>query len=196
MNFISSVPCIHLTFQVFQLNVIVGPNVPGSCIQSRMRALRKKANDMGVAPQASPSNSTTKRPRGSASATPAKKAKLNKIKEEFDDDDSDEDGNGHLVTPSSSDDTTEGMTKPMTPPPSAEKAAKSRVSPRKAAKKDYKSLGDPFVALDNAEDSNGEVIFGTEKSDSEDSAASDGEFGAEATKTQEPEVKVEEFVEI
>lgn len=201
MNFISSVPCIHLIFRFFQLNVVIGPNVPGSCIQSRMKALRKKANDMGVAPEASSSNSTTKRSRGTAPTTPVKKAKLNKTEKVFDDDDSDEDGNGHLVTPSSSDDLTEGMTKPMTPPPSAEiikakKTVKSRVSPRKAAKKDYKTLGDPFVALDNAENSSGEVIFGTDKSESEDSAASDGEFGAEATKTPEPEVKAEETVEI
>ena len=154
----------------------------------RMQTLRKKANEMGVDTQNSPGR--TKRTRKPAASTPAKKPKL---KKELDDHDSDEDWLAHLVTPSFSDDngSTEGVKQqPMTPPSSADTTnakkqvgAKSRVSPRKGAKKDYKSLGDPFGALENANDSNGEKIFGNEKSQSEDSAASDGDFGTEADRT-------------
>lgn len=171
-----------------------GPNVPGSCIQSRMKALRKKANEMGVSPQVSPGSSTAKRPRAPAPGTPAKKPKLKKTQKGVDDQDSD-DGKALLVTPTSSDDSgsTEVVKQAMTPPSSAETTkakkavrAKSRVSPRKGAKKDYKSLGDPFATMDNVNDSSGENIFGHDKSESEDSAASDGDFGTEAINTEAP----------
>lgn len=153
-----------------------------------MQVLRKKANEMGGAPQNSPGS--TKRSRAPAASTPAKKPKL---KKELDDHDSDEDWLAHLVTPSASDEngSTEGVKQEMTPPSSADTTnakkqvpAKSRVSPRKGAKKDYKSLGDPFGALKNAKDSNGENIFGHDKSESEDSYASDGDFGTEANRTE------------
>jgi len=54
-----------------------------------------------------------------------------------------------------------------------------RLSPRKAVKKDYKKIEDPFMEMNDATDGDGEKVFGTEKSDSEDSQASDGEFGKE-----------------
>lgn len=147
-----------------------------------MKALRKKANEMGLPAQAGPA----KRPRASATTTPVKKAKLNKNNKETDDRDSDEDGNVPVTPKSSSEDSGSIVTKNMTPSPSDAKnqvRLKSRVSPRKAAKKDYKSLGDPYQAMENTQDSNGERIFEHEKSDSEDSAASDGEF-AGAPKTE------------
>ena len=50
------------------------------------------------------------------------------------------------------------------------RVTKARKSPRAATKKDYKALGDPFVATLN---SDGEKVFPTDRSDSEDSFASD-----------------------
>lgn len=150
-----------------------------------MKALRKKANEMGFAA----SGGTSKRPRASATTTPVKRAKFNNTKKETDDRDSDEDGN-LPATPKSSEESAsiEGVIKVITPPSSADAKnqvrPKSRVSPRKATKKDYKSLGDPYLAMENTQDSNGERIFEHDKSDSEDSAASDGEFGADAVKAE------------
>lgn len=186
MNMISSVRCNHLVLSSFQLNLVVGPNVPGSCIQSRMKALRKKANEMGVSPF-SLKSAATKRPLATATGTPVKRRKVEKTKSEIDIDESEEEGKALLATPTNSDDNEGVKIGPMTPPSSAKPAKgkkevhamKSRVSPRKAAKKDYKTLGDPYVAMENANDSNGEKIFGEEKSESEDSAASDGDFRAE-----------------
>lgn len=121
----------------------------------------------------------------SGSSGPAKrsvKGPINKkrkiVKTESDEDDA------GVVTLSSSDDDEEGVEKPITPPMSAKSttktktvSTKSRVSPRSSGKKkDYKTLGDPFVAFENTLDSNGEKIFNRDRSLSEDSAASDGEF--------------------
>jgi len=57
------------------------------------------------------------------------------------------------------------------------RVTKTRASPRKALKKDYKKIEDPFTELNDATDGDGEKVFGTDKSDSEDSQASDEEFG-------------------
>ena len=68
------------------------------------------------------------------------------------------------------------------------RVTKARISPRKTAKNDYKALEDPFVEV-NAVDVDGEKVFGTDKSDSEDLYASDEEFGVakkiDAVKTEE-----------
>ena len=144
------------------------------------------------------SSGTAKRSRASAVNTPVKKRKLNKVQNEVKNE-SDEDEEADVITPSSSDadnEVTEGFGKPMTPPMSAKTpktnkgvSTKSRVSPRSSAKKDYKTLGDPYIALENAVDTNGEQIFQKDKSDAEDSAASDGEFRTESNRI-EPEVTV------
>ena len=70
-----------------------------------------------------------------------------------------------------------------TPAPSAKRQktiggriTKARVSPRKISKKNYKALEDPFAAVD-ATDGEGEKVFGTEKSESEDECATDDDFG-------------------
>lgn len=60
------------------------------------------------------------------------------------------------------------------------RVTKARISPRKTAKKDYKALEDPFVRV-NAVDVDGEKVFGTDKSDSEDPYASGEEFGVAET---------------
>lgn len=65
------------------------------------------------------------------------------------------------------------------------RVSKSRISPRKKAKKDYKKMEDPFVDLKDVTDENGEAMFQREKSESEDSYPTDVEFG------QERSVKVE-----
>lgn len=178
INFISSMRSPLVL--VFQLSVDLGPNVPGQCIRSRMAALRKKAKDMGTTTEASPTSSTKKRSRAPPTpTTPTKKPKLSKYYQELDDHDSDEDGMAHLITPSS-----DGAEDVEPSPAETTQGAKSRVSPRQKAKQDYKSLGDPFVAMENA-DSNGEKIFGHDKSESEDSAASDGEFATETNQIVE-----------
>ena len=62
------------------------------------------------------------------------------------------------------------------------RVTKPRISPRKGSKKDYKKLGDPFVELKGTTNTDGEQVFDTEKSDSEDSFESDGDYmkGAKA----------------
>ena len=71
------------------------------------------------------------------------------------------------------------------------RVTKSRISPRKGTKKDYKKLGDPFVEMKGTTNADGEQVFDTEKSDSEDSFASDGDYmkGAKAAT-----VKMEEEI--
>lgn len=155
-----------------------------------MAILKRKANEVGGAGS---SSGTPKRSRASAVNTPVKKRKLNKAQSEVKNE-SDEDETADIITPSSSDadnEVTEGLGKPMTPPMSANTtetkkgvSTKSRVSPRSSAKKDYKTLGDPYIALENALDTNGEQIFQKDKSDTEDSAASDGEFRTESKRTE------------
>lgn len=72
------------------------------------------------------------------------------------------------------------------------RVTKPRVSPRKSTKKDYKALEDPFVAMNGTIDGDGENVFDTDKSDSEDTYASD----AESTngRVQEANIKMEEAV--
>ena len=65
------------------------------------------------------------------------------------------------------------------------RVTKARASPRKAGKKNYKALVDPFPNLDDATDGEGGKMFGTDKSDNEDSCASDGEFALEKVITNE-----------
>ena len=71
------------------------------------------------------------------------------------------------------------------------RVTKARVSPRKTAKKDYKALEDPFVALKAETDGDGEKVFNTDKSDGEDSFASDAEYMKGA---QEATIKMEEAI--
>ncbi len=56
------------------------------------------------------------------------------------------------------------------------RVTKARKSPRGATKKDYKALGDPFIATTFL-NSDGEKVFPTDHSDSEDSVASKGYSG-------------------
>ena len=70
-----------------------------------------------------------------------------------------------------------GMNTNAPPTPVASpKRQKTRVSPRGISKKDYKALEDPFPTT-NATDGEGNTIFEADKSSSEDSAASDEEYG-------------------
>ena len=72
------------------------------------------------------------------------------------------------------------------------RVTKKRASPRKSGKKDYKALDDPFVKMeDNADTETSEMIFETEKPDSEDSLASDGDYMKDA---QAATVKMEEAI--
>ena len=69
------------------------------------------------------------------------------------------------------------------------RVTKSRASPRKTIKKDYKKIEDPFADLQDATDGEGEKVFGTDKSETENSQASDEDFGRVHV---EPLVKTEE----
>jgi hypothetical protein len=53
---------------------------------------------------------------------------------------------------------------------------KARISPRKYTKKNYKALENPYAGVE-AIDADGEKIFETDMSDSEDPNASDKDFG-------------------
>ncbi|KAK4690342.1 hypothetical protein P7C71_g6428, partial [Lecanoromycetidae sp. Uapishka_2] len=84
---------------------------------------------------------------------------------------------------------------PITPTNKRQKTIGGRVvkraSPRKTAKKDYKALEDPYARMADTTDGDGEKVFETEKSDSEDSYASDATFGKEDNAVV---VKTEELV--
>lgn len=71
------------------------------------------------------------------------------------------------------------------------RVTKARISPRKSAKKDYKTLEDPFVAMNSTVDADGEKVFDTDKTMSEDSYPTDGEFGKAA---MEATIKMEEAI--
>ena len=65
-----------------------------------------------------------------------------------------------------------------------------RASPRKGKKTDYKTLDDPFFAMDAAKDANGNNVFGEPSAtESEDTYATDGSFkdigGVAAVKTED-----------
>ena len=67
-----------------------------------------------------------------------------------------------------------------------------RSSPRNNAKKDYKSIGDPFATMENAKDENGNNVFGPPSgTESEDTYATDGSFKAN---DNDAVVKIEEAV--
>ena len=69
------------------------------------------------------------------------------------------------------------------------RVTKARKSPRSATKKDYKALGDPFIGTTFL-NSDGEKVFPTDHSDSEDSSASDKGFNGE----HDDVVKMEEAI--
>ena len=65
-----------------------------------------------------------------------------------------------------------------------------RSSPRKGKNTNYKTLDDPFVTMDSAQDENGNNVFGEPSgTDSEDTYASDGSFKAPG---KDSAVKIEE----
>ena len=69
------------------------------------------------------------------------------------------------------------------------RVTKARKSPRSATKKDYKTLGDPFVGT-TFMNSDGEKVFPTDHSDSEDSYASDNGYSGE----QDDGIRMEEAI--
>lgn len=132
-----------------------------------MRLLRTKAKGIvGPSNQSSPAAvksepaSLSKRIREPTSSTPKKREKKNKgIKAEHSDDET-----ILAVTPPSSDG--------QQPPPAIKKESQARISPRNVARTNYKDITDPFIKLNSSNKS----LFGDSKSESEDSAGSDGEF--------------------
>ena len=88
-----------------------------------------------------------------------------------------DDGGEGMVSSAETDDENASAT----PAPKRQKTLSGRVtkrvSPRKGQKTDYKKLDDPFVTMANAEDDDGENIFGTPSAtNSEDTYATDGSF--------------------
>lgn len=61
----------HLPNQPFS----PGSNIPASCIQSRMKMLRKKSAELGITPQDSPTKTPNKRAGPAAEKSSAKKSK-------------------------------------------------------------------------------------------------------------------------
>lgn len=144
-----------------------GDGIPGSCIQSRIKALRTKAKGIAEpsnqsSPAAVKSEPVTpsKRIREPTSSTPKKRGKKNKdVKAEHSDAET-----ILAATPPSSD----GQ-QPLSP---IRKESQARISPRNVVKKNYKDITDPFIKLNYSH----ENLFEESKSESEDSAGSDGEF--------------------
>ena len=140
-----------------------------------MKLLRTKAKGIaGPSNQSSPAAvksepaSLSKRIREPTSSPPKKRGKKNKgIKAEHS-----EDETILAVTPPSSDG--------QQPPPAIkiesqapiQKESQARISPRNVARTNYKDITDPFIKLNSSNQS----LFGDSKSESEDSAGSDGEF--------------------
>ena len=69
------------------------------------------------------------------------------------------------------------------------RVTKARKSPRSTSKKDYKALEDPFIGTTFL-NSDGEKLFPTDHSDSEDSSTSDKVFNGEYDNV----VKMEEAI--
>lgn len=114
----------------------------------------------------SPSSKRIREP--TSSSTPKKRGKSNKgnnIKAEHDSDDETVLGD---TPPSSAD----GQEEPPLSPPIGTESQQARISPRNVAKKNYKDLTDPFLKFNSSH----ENLFDESKSESEDSAGSDGEF--------------------
>ena len=81
---------------------------------------------------------------------------------------------------------------PTTPATSAKRQktmggrASKRVSPRNSKKTDYKKLDDPFVTMNDAQDENGNNVFGEPSgTESEDTYATDGSFKDAVVKMEE-----------
>ncbi|KAK3170002.1 hypothetical protein OEA41_009387 [Lepraria neglecta] len=198
-----------------KLAAIFGPNVPVAAIQYRLGVLRKEGAALGLSEsKSSPAKAYTPKIGKRAGIVPSEKGKGKGKKRGGmlrDDARYDEE---HTTFGSNTDISAAMMRpwiplKPMlrawtlrndaaaahtSPTPSAKRektiggrVTKARISPRKTAKKDYKALEDPFVGV-NAIDVDGEKVFGTDKSDSEDPYASDEEFGVakkiDAVKTE------------
>ena len=131
-----------------------------------MKALRSKAKGIaGPSSQSSPTAvksdpaTPSKRSREPLSSTPKKRTKKSKgIKAESDDE------TVLAATPPSSD----GQEAPSP----IRKDAHTRISPRNMTKKNYKDISDPSTMLNTSHKN----LFGDNKSESEDSAGSDGEF--------------------
>lgn len=169
-----------------------------------MRALRKKAKELGVENPSSPAGgsngktenyikpdpatpnstpsfsfSSAKRSRGAegaSSSTPTKKVKKEKgiVKLEYLGAERDEDDETGVIAPTPPS-SEDGNHQPSPPLQNYGGQPRSRISPRNLAKKNYREIVNPFARL-NGE--HGENLFGDEKSVSEDSVGgSDGEFG-------------------
>lgn len=132
-----------------------------------MKALRTKAKGIaGPSNQSSPTAAKSepvtpsKRIREPTSSTPKKRGKKNK----------------DIKAEQSDDETLLAVTTPtfdgQEPPSPISKESQARISPRNVAKKNYKDITDPFLKLNSSH----ENLFEESRSESEDSAGSDGEF--------------------
>lgn len=147
---------------IFDLTLVPGPGVPASCIQSRVKALRKKAAGLGITPQPSPA-AGSKRPAGYASTNASKKAKINENTKVIEEDKS-------QTPPAATKKGTKAATRKVAKSKTtAPKTLAARVLARKTTKKNVKAAEDALVKMENAADSNGDKDSGNDLSEHEDS---------------------------
>ena len=162
-----------------------GPNIPGSCIATRMARLRKKAAAISADGKPFVRARTQAPAMGKMPSTSRKRGRMLKTQSRYviprqksfktlpTDRSADISGEESLVSAVDTD--SEAPTGLRTPERSI-KRTKTRASPRSTEKRDYKTLSDPFVTT-NAKDEEGNHIFEADKSESEDSGDSDEEYG-------------------
>ena len=156
-------------------------------------------------PKATKTKPSTTAPKGRMAKTAAKVKKEMQSETEEDDEDLNISDNIKPATPPETPDNKAGVfgttsgSRQMTPTPSAKmhkvstgRISKSRCSPRKNIKKDYKALEDPYLGMEAVEDGDGEKIFKEEADESEDMAAADEHFEAGFAEAEEsnPDVGV------
>lgn len=136
-----------------QLTVALGPEIPASCIENRMKNLRAKAVAMGIMTSTPTSHAHAKVPATRKSQKKARKA--NEVDDDDDDDEDDEDegfsdGTSNLSLSLMDKDSD----KERKPDPFMKqhktisgRIIKPRSSPRKNPRPNYKVLLDPFSAL-------------------------------------------------
>ncbi|CAD6586324.1 MAG: hypothetical protein ASARMPREDX12_002335 [Alectoria sarmentosa] len=180
-----------------KIAAVFGTDVPASAISYRLNVVRKEGAALGLTP-GSGSFSAPAKTNGNAKRT-AHAAKKNQSKEKrkrggiLNNDLSDD---SEMVMKTNSEEESAAETddekSPTTPATSAKRQktmggrASKRVSPRNSKKTDYKKLDDPFVTMNDAQDENGNNVFGEPSgTESEDTYATDGSFKDAVVKMEE-----------
>ncbi|MCJ1432100.1 hypothetical protein MMC27_001456 [Xylographa pallens] len=162
-----------------QIAAYMGPGVPGRAILSHVMLTKKKYKDeiAGGAPVNNATQDSKKRPAPTKSSRAGKKPKQG-VKKETEPDLEDE--ADFLHNPATPPKTPSKMCSPHhsanTTPTPAKKSPKvttntKRSSPRTSRPVDYNVLNDPFMAIKEATDEDGQNVFGDDEGNSSDDSA-------------------------